>query len=70
MVMFYSIGEPEYIQDKELMDFLLTIYKNKNYIIIGKETSCIPQKIVDSSYISSLGLPGKDRRIWALQPIS
>ncbi|NOQ55173.1 MAG: hypothetical protein GQ477_00020 [Nanohaloarchaea archaeon] len=54
MVLFYSIGEPEYVQDKEFIKSLPTIHKTKEYIILGKETSCLQQEIVDSSYLEKL----------------
>ncbi len=54
IIMFYSVGEPEYVRDKEFMDSLPTIHKTQEYIILGKETSCLPQEVVDSSYLEKL----------------
>ncbi|MCK5593855.1 MAG: hypothetical protein KAI18_01290 [Candidatus Aenigmarchaeota archaeon] len=54
MIMFYSVGEPEYVRDKEFMDLLPTIHKTKEYIILGEKNACLPQEVVDSSYLEKL----------------
>ncbi|MCK5042626.1 MAG: hypothetical protein KAR51_01245, partial [Candidatus Aenigmarchaeota archaeon] len=54
MLLFYNIGEPDYVRDKQFIESLPIIYQNERYIILGKEDACLPQEVIDTSYLEGL----------------
>ena len=54
MLLFFGIGEPDYVNDKDFIDSQPVIYKDSNYVILGKKDICLPQDIIDTSYLEEL----------------
>ena len=54
MVLFYSIGEPEYVRDATFMDTLPTLHKSDSYIILGETDVCLPVETVENTYTGGL----------------
>ncbi len=54
MLFFFTIGEPDYVRDKQFIESLPIIYQDNSYIILGKKDICLPQEVVDTSYLEDL----------------
>lgn len=54
MLFFFHTEEPEYVNNKTFMDSLPHLYKDDDYIMFGKENACLPQKVVDTTYLEKL----------------
>ncbi len=54
MLLFFTIGEPDYVQDRQFIESLPIIYQDSSYVIIGKKGACLPQEVVDITYLEDL----------------
>jgi len=56
LLLFFRVGEPEYVQDKEFIDSLPVISRTQDYIILGRTGACLPQEKQDTTYLEKLDL--------------
>ncbi|HIG97251.1 MAG TPA: hypothetical protein HA230_02800 [Candidatus Aenigmarchaeota archaeon] len=54
ILFFYSIGEPDWAQNRTFMEQYKTVYESKEFIILGNASRCMPQEKVNQTYLSML----------------
>ena len=54
ILFFYSIGDPEWGQNKTFLEQYKTVYKNREFIILGNASRCISQEKINQTYLSML----------------
>jgi len=54
ILFFYSIGDPEWGQNRTFLEQYKTVYENREFIILGNASKCIPQEKINQSYLSML----------------
>ncbi len=54
ILLFYRIREPEYSKNTTFLHSFPVVDENKDYIILGNTTRCVPITKVDNTYVAAV----------------